>query len=143
MKGAPPLADGEDVLFDHVPSLKVYKRTALLMIVLTLPVVAVFLYVFPDSLWPVVPLFVTCFLLMQERFSLGRYRAWITNRRIILQGGREIGLGEVTGAEAKGNGVRIGVAGHRGKGVKLFYSEDKAALLATIRDARGALNDTD
>ncbi|WP_375280016.1 hypothetical protein [Pseudooctadecabacter sp.] len=133
----PPLEDGEQVVFDHVPSLRRFKRTALLMIVLTLFPVAAFLIVFPDTFWPAVPLFVTTVLLAQERVRLGRHRAWITNRRIIQQGGHSIALDDVENTRAEGNGVRLQLAGNIGKGPKLFYPEDGAALARAIMTAKG------
>jgi len=137
MTASPPLLEGETVIHDHIPSLRAFKRTALLMLALTLPAVVAMLVVFPDTFWPVVPLFVTCVILMQERVRLGRYRAWVTNKRIILQGDRTLDLAEVTGAKHSGNGVRVGVQGHLGKGIKLFYPEDGPALSAVIETAMG------
>ncbi len=139
MSDGPPLNDGEDIVFDHIPSLRSFKRTALLMIALTLPAVIAMLVVFPDTFWPVVPLFITCFILMQERFRLGRYRAWVTTQRIILQGGREYPLADVLAARASGNGVRVNV-GSGIKGIKLFYPEDGPALAKAITSAKGALS---
>ncbi len=138
MSNAPPLDAGEEVIFDHIPSLRSFKRTALLMLAMTLPAVVVFLLVFPDSFWPAVPLFVTCLLLMQERFRLGRYRAWITNQRIIEQGGRSVRLSDVQGTAQQGNGVRVAVRDHPGKGIKLYYPEDGPALVAAITKAKEA-----
>ena len=132
----PDLNEGETLIFDHIPSLRSFKRTALLMLGLTLPAVVAMLIVFPDTFWPAVPLFVTCVILMQERVRLGRYRAWITNQRIILQGDHSVQLADVLAARHSGNGVRVGVAGHLGKGVKLFYPEDGPALVAAIEAAR-------
>jgi hypothetical protein len=131
----PPLQDGEEVLFDHIPSLRVFKRTALLLLGLTVPAVIVFLVVLPDTFWPAVPLFVTCLLLMQERFRLGRYRAWITNQRVILQGDRSIALSDIQAVAVLGNGVRIAWP-NGGKGTKLMYSADKPALAQAIEAAR-------
>lgn len=135
MSGTPPLNPDEHVVFDHVPSLRVFKRTALLMIALTLPAVIAMLVVFPDTLWPTVPLFVTCLILTQERVRLGRYRAWITNQRILLQGDRTIPLAEVQALAKAGNGVRLNI-GNGVKGVKLFYPSDPGALIAAIEQAR-------
>lgn len=106
------------------------------MLILNLPVVAVFLYVFPDTIWPVVPLFVACLTLMQERVRLGRYRAWVTNQRIILQEGRSIPFEQIIDIGHRGNGVRMTIKGHRGKGIKLYYPEDPALLIDTIENAR-------
>lgn len=135
MTTAPPLEEGETVVFDHIPNLRAFKRSAVLMIGLTLPVVVVFLVVFPDTFWPAVPLFVTCLLLMQERFSLGRYRAWITNRRILLQGGESLPLTDVSGVTARGNGVRVRVA-NGGKAIKLVYAESGLSLIDAINTAK-------
>lgn len=136
MKNAPPLDDGEEVLFDHIPSLRAFKRTALLMLALTLPAVIAFAVVFPDSFWPAVPLFVACVLLMQERVTLGRHRAWVTNQRVIFQGDRAVPLADIRGAAVKGNGVRVAVAKHSGKGIKLYYPANGQALVRAIETAR-------
>lgn len=133
----PPLEAGEQIVFDHVPSLRRFKRTALLMIVLTLLPVAAFLIVFPDTFWPAVPLFVTTVLLAQERVRLGRHRAWITNRRIIMQGGQAIALADIAGTRTEGNGLRLHLDGNIGKGPKLFYPEDGDALATAIMTAKG------
>ncbi len=135
MNTAPPLQDGEAVVFDHIPSLRSFKRTALLMIVLTLPAMIAMLIVFPDTVWPVVPLFITCFILMQERFRLGKYRAWITNQRIIWQGGRDIAISDVIAARKSGNGVRI-ISAKGVKTTKLFYPKNGPVLVDAINAAR-------
>lgn len=135
MTQTPPLQNGEDVVFDHFPSARVFKRTALMMIGLTIPVVVVFLYVFPDTIWPTVPLFVTCVILMQERVRLGRYRAWITNQRVILQGGDAISLNDVARVAARTNGVQIVTKGDRAN-TKLHYPENPAALITAIETAQ-------
>lgn len=136
MSQTPPLNDGEEVVYDHVPSLRSFKRTAVLMLGLTLPAVVAMLIVFPDTFWPAVPLFITCVILMQERVRLGRHRAWITNQRIILQGDRSVRMADVQAARHSGNGVRVAVAGHMGKGLKLFYPHDGPALAAAIANAK-------
>lgn len=135
MTQTPPLRDGEHVVFDHVPSLRSFKRTALLMIVLTLPAVVAMLFVFPDTIWPAVPLFLTCVILMQERVRLGRHRAWITNQRIILQADLSFDMTDVVTARVSGNGVRVNV-GSGVKGLKLFYPKDGPALAQIIEDTR-------
>ncbi|MBU2994169.1 hypothetical protein Q4555_07670 [Octadecabacter sp. 1_MG-2023] len=137
MSNLPPLEDGEVVMFDHVPSFRAFKRTALLMIALTVPAVVVFLIVFPDTLWPAVPMFVTCVILMQERVRLGRYRAWITNKRVIFQGERFIALDDIKAVGKRGNGVRLAWE-NGGKGSKLLYPEDADALIAAIETAKDA-----
>jgi len=105
------------------------------MIGLTLPAVVALLVVFPDTMWPAVPLFITCVILMQERVRLGRYRAWITNRRVIMQGERMIPLDDIQAVDVLGNGVRIAYP-NGAKGTKLMYSADKPALAKAIEAAR-------
>ncbi|MCF2904733.1 hypothetical protein L0666_07020 [Octadecabacter sp. CECT 8868] len=138
MSNLPPLEDGEVVMFDHVPSFRAFKRTALLMIALTVPAVVVFLIVFPDTLWPVVPMFVTCVILMQERVRLGRYRAWITNKRVIFQADQSVALDDIGAVTKNRNGVRLAWI-NGGKGTKLLYPEDANALIAAIETAKGAI----
>lgn len=132
MTVAPPLREGEEILHNHIPSLGVFKRAALLLLGLTLPVVLAFSVVFPDTYWPSVPLFIACLLLMQERVTLGRHRAWVTNERLILQGGNEIDMNLVTDAVARRNNVRV-VYGTDGKTVRLQYAADSAALAQIIK----------
>jgi len=135
MKPAPPLREGEKILRDHIPSLGVFKRSALVLIALTLPAVAVVSVVFPDSYWPAVPLFVTCLLLMQERVTLGKHRAWLTNRRIILQGGDEVPLGDILAAGARRSTVRVTYGG-KGIVLKLPYSDNATDFAQAIEAAR-------
>lgn len=135
-KGLPPLEPGEALLFDHIPSLRSFKRTALMLIGLTLPAVIAMLEVFPDTFWPVVPLFVTCALLMQERVRLGRHRAWITNQRIILQGGQAIALADLTKIRPTRSAVRLAVQGDRRHSIALFFPEDGSALAHAIKTAK-------
>ncbi len=137
MTNAPPLREDEEVIHDHTPALGAFKRTALGLLALTVPVVVVFAVVFPDSYWPAVPLFVTCLLLMQERATLGRHRAWLTNRRIILQGGQSVELSDVRAAAPRRVWVSVSYGG-AGKTVKLHYPEDGAALAQAIEAARQA-----
>ncbi|MGJ8610328.1 MAG: hypothetical protein ACSHWY_04505 [Octadecabacter sp.] len=131
MNGAPKLDEGEEIVFDHIPNLRSFMRTALVMLGLTLPVVVVFLLVFPDTYWPAVPLFVACVLLVQERLSLGRHRAWITNKRILMQGGASLPMTDVAAATHKGNSVRVTYASGR-TAIKLAYPENPAALIAAL-----------
>lgn len=135
MTQTPPLEEGEQILHHHRPSLRRFRRSAVLMLLLTLPAVAAMLIAFPETIWPVVPLFVTSVLLAQERVTLGRHAAWITNRRVILQGNRSFPLAEVTAATPRRNGVQLVGVG-TGKGVKLFYPEDASALAGIVNDAR-------
>lgn len=140
MNTAPPLNEKEEVIFDHIPSLRAFKRTALFILALQIPVVAVFIYAFPDTFWPAVPVFVACVILMQERVRLGRYRAWITNERIILQDDLSVALADVRGAAHQGNGVRVQVEGHAGKWIKLYYPDDGAKLAEVINRQKGTIN---
>ena len=135
MKSAPQLAEGEEVLHHHVPNLGVFKRTALLMLAITIIPTVLILVLFPDTLWGVAPMFVTCLLLMQERFNLGKYAAWITNQRILLQGDEEIALGEISMTDTFGNVVRLR-HGADGQKSKLYYAKDRGALMQLIETAR-------
>ena len=135
MKAAPQLQDGEEIVHHHVPDLRAFKRTALLLLAITLVPTAVFLFAFPDSMWVAVPLFVSCLLLMQERFTLGKYSAWVTNQRILLQGDVAIGLGDIVLVDVIGNAVRLRHGGASAK-TKLYYPEDRDALAKIILDAR-------
>ncbi len=132
----PALQEGEEVIFDHIPSLRSFQLTALVLIGLTLPVAVVFGVVFADTIWPALPVFLTCMILLQERFRLGRYRAWITDRRIILQGGEEVGMAQVNRAEPRGNGVRVART-DGARPVKLHYAADRVALAGAINTAAG------
>ena len=127
----PPLEDGEDVVFDHIPSHAAFRRTAILLLGVTLLPTVVMAAVFPDTIWPAVPLFAACVILMQERVWLGRYRAWITNRRIIRQKGEDVPLWDVTAAEPARNSVRVRTTDNA-RGIKLIYAPDGAALAAAI-----------
>lgn len=135
MSKAPPLEDGEEVIFDHIPSLKAFKGTASLMLLLTLPVVAVFLVLFPDTFWPAVPLFVTSVLLAQERVTIGKHRAWVTNRRVLFQKDQVVNLSDVTNARPVRSAVRLEGEG-TANGAKLFYPHDAGVLAGVINDAR-------
>lgn len=135
MTNAPPLHDGEVVIYDHIPSMAKFKRTALVLIALTLPAVAVFLVILPDTFWPVVPLFVTCLMLMQERFRLGRHRAWVTNQRIVFQGGQSLDLAHVTSVVSKASGVQV-TTGPNTERTKLVYAANAAELVQAIQTAQ-------
>ncbi len=136
--GAPPLEEGEAILFDHIPSHAAFRRTALILLGVTLLPTVVFAAVLPGTIWPALPLFVTCVMLLQERVTLGRHRAWITNRRIVLQRGRDIPLWDVTGVGAvSSRGVRVRLS-HNARGVRLHYAADPEALARAILDAREA-----
>ena len=135
MKSAPKLAEGEDVLHHHVPNLGAFKRTALLMLAITIIPTALILALFPDTLWGVAPMFITCLLLMQERFNLGKYAAWVTTQRVVLQSDEEIALGDISMTDTFGNAVRLH---HKdgGQKTKLYYAKDRAALRQLIETAR-------
>jgi hypothetical protein len=134
-RAGPALQDGEAVIFDHVPSLRSFQLTALAALGLTLLPVAVFAVVFPGSYWTAVPVFVTCMILLQERFRLGRHRAWITPRRIILQEGDEVAMTDVDRADPRGNGVRVSCHGGARRGLQLSYAPDRPALARAINTA--------
>lgn len=135
MKSTPQLAEGEEILHHHVPNLRTFKRTALLMLAITIFPTAVILMLFPDTLWGVAPMFVTCLLLMQERFNLGKYAAWITNQRILMQSDEEIALGDISKTDTFGNAVRLHQKA-RGQTSKLYYAKDRKALKQLIEIAR-------
>lgn len=135
MTTGPDLQDGETLLHHHTPHLGAFKRTALLMIAITLVPTGVMMFAFPDTLWVAVPLFVTCFLLMQERFSLGKYAAWVTDRRIIFQRGEEVALTSIDTVDMIGNAVRLRLVDKSPK-AKLFYAKDRSALQDLIETAR-------
>ncbi len=136
----PPLEEGEEVVFDHVPSFAAFRKTALVLLGVTLAPTVAMAAVLPDSIWGAVPLFVACVILMQERVWLGKYRAWITNRRIIRQKGEDVPLWDVTNAAPSGNGVRVRTTGSP-RGIKLFYPADGPALATAILSAREAALD--
>jgi hypothetical protein len=135
---APPLNNDEVILYNHLPSLRVFKRVALFLLAVSLLPTLAFAVTFPDTYWPIAPLFVTCFLLVQERFTLGRHRAWITNQRIILQGGADIPLGSIDTIKSKTVAVQVRHSSG-GKPLQLFYPEDGPAVTRTIDAARKAV----
>lgn len=122
------------MVFDHIPSMKVFRKTAILSLLTSLPVAVVFGTVWPDTLAVMIPIIVTCIALMQERFKLGRYRAWVTNRRVILQGGRDVALSDIADVKPRLFGVHLG-----GAGVTLAYADDKTGLANTITGAQLAV----
>lgn len=131
MTKAPPLEEGEEVVFDHIPSQRAFKRAALFLILISILPTIAFAFAFKDSFWVIAPMFITCMLLMQERFTLGRYRAWITNRRVIFQDGRSIARKDIVDAKMKGNAVRLTLR-ERGKADKLSYPDSPTALIAVL-----------
>ncbi len=132
-KGLPPLNDGEIVLHDHVPSMGKFRKAALVAIAITLVPTVMFAVLWPDTLFGVVPLLLTCVVLVQERLTLGRYRAWITNQRVILQGGEEAPLWDVTEVTQRWAGVRLD-----GVNLRLAYVADTQALRDVIAAAHKA-----
>lgn len=106
------------------------------MLAITLVPTGVMFFAFPDTLWVAVPLFVTCLLLMQERVTLGKYAAWITNQRVILQSDQSLDLAQIDSVDVIGNAVRIRPV-DRGARVKLYYPKDRAELLGVLNSARG------
>lgn len=142
MNDAPPLQSDEVIVFDHVPSLRTFRRAAIILLLISLLPTIIFAVVFPDTLWIILPLFLACMLLVQERFKLGRHRAWITNQRIILQDGTAIDLADVS--KVKARSVVVGVRhGTNRAMLPLYYAPDGAALAKAIETAKGAHDDTD
>lgn len=135
MTSGPVLQTGEDILHHHVPSLGAFKRTALLLLAVTLVPTVVVVALFPDTFWGAIPMFVTCLILVQERYNLGKYAAWITNQRVVFQGDAAIELSDISEVDTVGNAVRMRpVVG--GKNIKIYYPNDRTALVATIEKAR-------
>ena len=137
----PELEEGERVVFEHVPSVASFQRWALVFLGLALLVTAVFAAVSSNLPRPVanstmtLPLFATCIVLVWERLTFRRHRAWITDRRIVPAKAPPLPLAQVSGAARRGNGVRIDDL--RGlKAMKLYYAPDPAALIAAIDGAR-------
>lgn len=129
----PQLNDGEVLVHDHIPSLRAFRRMALLGLALSILPVLGFVLILPETIWPVVPMFLTALLLMQERFRLGRHRAWITSERIIFQGGRFLPLSGVTDVRARSWLVQVN--GTQGSET-LTYAKDPSGLAQIITDAR-------
>ena len=138
MTDVPPLNDNEVILYNHLPSLRVYRRMALFLLAVSMLPTLAFAIIFPDSYWPIVPLFITCFLLVQERFTLGRHRAWITNQRIILQGGAAIALESIDKLKSKTVAVQVRHSGG-GSPLQLVYPYDGPAIARTIQTALKAI----
>lgn len=137
MSDAPPLDEGEVVVFDHVPSHASFRRAALFLLLISLLPTIIFALVFPDTLWIMLPLFLSCMLLVQERFKLGRHRAWITDKRIIVQDGTSINLADVT--DIKKRAVLVSLRHGPDRAVQsLYYPPDGAALFRAIQDVRKA-----
>lgn len=128
---APPLPEGETLLHTHVPSLGAFQRNALVFLGLSFGA-TVILAAFdaPDYL-VVGPVLLTLLVLLQERLTLRRNGAWITNRRVLFQTGQEVPLAEIGPARPHRTGVRLG-----GKGGRLPYAADPGALARIINEAR-------
>lgn len=136
MKNAPPLNADEEVVFDHIPHMGSFKRAAMFLIAVSLVPTVAFTFAFPDSYWVIVPLFVTCVLLTQERFTMGRHRAWVTTQRIIMQTA-EIPLDAINSVTAKSVYVKVAHSGD-GKSTPLYYPKDAAVLMAAIQTSKEA-----
>lgn len=119
------------MLHDHVPSMGEFRKTALISILVTLVSTVVLFLVWPETGAVVVPLLLTCALLVQERLTLGRYRAWITNQRVILQGGQDAPLWDVTSITPRWAGARLD-----GVDMRLTYVADIQALRDVIVTAQ-------
>lgn len=130
-KTRPPMNEDEVVLHDHIPSMRKFRKAALIAILITLVTSFVFSMVWPESLAAVVPLLLTCAVLFQERLTLGKYRAWITNQRVILQGGEDAPLWDVAGVTPRWDGVRLD-----GIDVRLSYVADAQILRDVITTAQ-------
>lgn len=130
-KGLPPLEDDETVLHDHVPSMRKFRKAALIAIAITLVPTVVFAALWPDTGAAVVPLLLTCVVLVQERLTLGRHRAWVTNQRVILQGGRDAPLWDVAGVTPRWAGVMLD-----GVDLRLAYVADVQVLRDVITSAQ-------
>lgn len=126
----PPLQGGEEVLFDHVPSLRRFRTMAAVVLAITLIPTGVFAVVWSETNAAVIPLVLTCVLLMQERLTFGRHRAWITNKRVILQGGDETPLAEISEVRLKWAGLKL-----LGANKRLTYVENPRAVKALIEAA--------
>lgn len=134
MSAAPPLSEGEEVVFDHIPSLGAFKRAALMLLCVSLLPTVAFAIVFPDTYWVIAPMFLACMLLTQERFKLGRHRAWITNQRVVTHTGA-IDLANVDTIKRSWGAVRLGTR-DAGKTVTLAYPKDREALIHAIETAK-------
>ena len=138
MNKGPQLSENEEILHHHTPDLGAFKKTALLLLAITLVPTVVMVFLLPDTFWVAVPMFVTCLLLMQERYNLGKYAAWITDQRIVLQGDQAHQLADIASVDMIGNAVRMRfVSG--GPRVKLYYPKDRQALRDLIETARRGL----
>ena len=129
--GCPPMNENEVILHDHIPSMRKFRKAALISILITLVTSFVFSMVWPNSLAAVVPLLLTCAVLFQERLTLGKHRAWITNQRVILQGGSDAPLWDVAGVTPRWGGVRLD-----GVDVRLSYVADVQTLRDVITTAQ-------
>jgi len=128
---APPLPEGETLLHTHVPSLGAFQRSALVFLGLALGVTAVFAAVGAPDYLVIGPVLLTLLVLLQERFTLHRSGAWITNRRVLFQSGREVPLADIGPVQPRRTGVRLG-----GKGGRLHYAADPRALARIINEAK-------
>ncbi|WP_281984356.1 hypothetical protein [Thalassorhabdomicrobium marinisediminis] len=135
MSEAPPLEAGEVLLHHHRPDLAAFRHTALVLLAVTLVPTLAMVAAFPDSLWGAAPLFIACLLLMQERVTLGRHAAWITNRRILLQNAAPVALRNIATTNVVGNAVRLRTV-DPARRVTLSYPSDKTALRDVIDTAR-------
>lgn len=133
MSKGPHLQQGEAIVHHHKPDMGAFKRAALVSLAITLVPTGVMISAVPDTIWVAVPLFITCLLLMQERFTLGKYAAWVTNRRVILQDGATHRLADIHTVDTIANAVRLR---HNRKRTKLYYPKDKAGLKDIIDTAR-------
>lgn len=134
MTNGPVLLEGEEIIHHHVPHLGAFKRTALLLLAISLVPTLVIATLIPDTFWAAVPVFLTCLLLMQERYNLGKHAAWVTNQRVILQGDDAIALADIETLDTFGNAVRLRRA--KGQRIRLNYAKDRQQLLGAIQTAK-------
>ncbi len=134
MSDGPALIEGEEIIHHHVPHLGAFKRTALLLLAISLVPTIVIATLIPDTFWAAVPVFVTCLLLMQERYNLGKHAAWVTNQRVILQGDEAIALTDIETLDAIGSAVRMRPT--KGPRIKLSYAKNRDELLQAIQTAK-------
>lgn len=128
---APPLPEGETLLHAHVASLGAFQRSALVYLGLAVGVTALFAALGAPDYLVVGPVLLTLLVLLQERVALRRNGAWITNRRVIFQTGREVALSDIGPALPRRTGVLLG-----GRGGRLQYAADPGALARIINEAR-------
>ena len=128
---APPLPEGETLLHTHVPSLGAFQRSALVYLGLAVGLTAFLAALGAPDYLVIGPVLLTLLVLVQERFTLLRNGAWITNRRVMFQTGREVALSDIGPAQPRRTSVHLG-----GKGGRLLYVADPGALARIVNEAK-------